>query len=399
MSFDPDRIVPAEAARYEDELAFPASEYQRRLHVLHENMDAAGVDVLLVTTCINIHYLTGYQNSGQDRFQCLIVPRNGEPHFVLRKLWFTAVLGLSWTKAGTPVEDTDDMHAATLDALKRIAGSTASIGYDHQNLGMPPAFYDRLRATFSNARLVPSFGLVEKCRLYKSEPELQAIRSAAKLSVLGFEAAFNEMTPGKTESDVMAASYNTMVRAGSDYVSAQPIVVAGYRDPPRRCLTEGRTLREGTSVWYEGSAFVRRYGAPIMRTTAIGKPSADLAKISAVMVSALNAILDTAGPGVTAGAVDRAARAVVEKAGLGRFWLHRTGYSMGASFSPTWGEGEIMDIKAGDTRVLEPNTVFHTVPWVLVPGLGCIGNSETWMVTHDGVEVLTITPRELRIRD
>ncbi|HYC46643.1 MAG TPA: Xaa-Pro peptidase family protein [Burkholderiales bacterium] len=388
-----------EAGYYPDELAFPISEYRRRLHTLHRHMDTAGVDVLLVTTCINIHYLTGYQNSGQDRFQCLIVPRNGNPHFVLRKLWFTAVLGLSWTKEGTPVDDTADMYDATLDAVSRIGGSNCSIGYDHQNLSVPPAFLDRLRTAFPNARLVPSFGLVEKCRLYKSDLELQAIRSAAKLSVIGYEAAFNEMQPGKTERDVMAASYNAMVRAGSDYVSAQPIVVAGYRKPPRRCLTEGRTLRAGTSVWYEGSAFVRRYGAPIMRTASIGKPSAELMRISAVMVKALNAILDTARPGVTAGAVDRAARAVVEEAGLGQFWLHRTGYSMGASFSPTWGEGEIMDIKADDPRVLEPNTVFHTVPWVLVPELGCIGNSETWMVTETGVDVLTKTPRELRVRD
>jgi hypothetical protein len=103
------------------------------------------------------------------------------------------------------------------------------------------------------------------------------------------------------------------------------------------------------------------------------------------MVHALDAILDTAGPGVESCKVDRAARSIVEEAGLGNFWLHRTGYSMGVSFSPTWGEGEVMDIKAGDPRKLETGMVFHTVPWVLMPGLGCIGNSETWTVTETGV--------------
>lgn len=383
---------------YSDELAFPVSEYRRRLDTLHQHMDAGNVDVLLVTTCININYLTGYHNSGQDRYQCLIVPRNGEPHFILRKLWYTAVLGLSWTKEGSPVGDTDDMFEATLSALLKIGGETCSVGYDHSNLGLPPAIIDGLRKAMPKAKFVPASGLVERCRLYKSPVEIERVRAAAKLSVIGFEAAFNEMEPGKTEKDVMAASYNAMVRGGSDYVSAQPIVVSGYRKPPRRCLTEGRPLRSGTSVWYEGSAFVSRYGAPIMRTTSIGRPSADLIKISNVMVKALNAILETAGPGVTSGAVDRAARSIVEDAGLGEHWLHRTGYSVGVSFPPTWGEGEIMDIKAGDSRILEPHMVFHVVPWVLVPELGCIGNSETWMVTETGVEVLTETPRELRIR-
>src|SRR4051812_17547760 len=90
---------------YADELNFSREEYERRLKTVQTHMDGAKLDVLIVSTCINIHYLTGYQNSGQDRFQCLLVPKDGEPHFVLRKLWFTAVAGLSWTKGGTPVDD------------------------------------------------------------------------------------------------------------------------------------------------------------------------------------------------------------------------------------------------------------------------------------------------------
>ena len=136
-----------------------------------------------------------------------------------------------------------------------------------------------------------------------------------------------------------------------------------------------------------------------MRTISVGKPSAEIKKVSDVMIGALNAILDSVKPGVTSGEVDRAGRSLVEKAGLGQHWIHRTGYSIGASFPPNWTEGEVIDIKSGDSRVLEPGMTFHTVPWVLYPGMGPIGNSETWTVTEDGVEVLTDTPRELRIVD
>jgi Xaa-Pro dipeptidase len=382
---------------YADELNFSRDEYEQRLKTVQAHMERAGIDVLIVSTCINIHYLTGYQNSGQDRFQCLLVTRSGEPHFVLRKLWFTAVAGLSWTKGGTPVGDTEDMFEATLAAIHKLAGDTAAVGYDQSNLGLPPAIIDGLRKALPKARFVPAFGVVEKARLFKSPAELDCIRRAAALSVRGLEALIKAVEPGKTEKDLMAASYFEMVSNGSDYVSAQPIVVAGYREPARRCLTEGREIRSGTSIWYEGSAFVKRYGAPIMRTMSVGKPSAELQRISDVMARALDAIVNTAASGVTSGAVDRAARSIVEDAGLGEFWLHRTGYSMGVSFSPTWGEGEIMDLKANDPRKLEAGMVFHTVPWVLVPGMGCIGNSETWAVTETGVEVLTQTPRELRV--
>ena len=95
--------------------------------------------------------------------------------------------------------------------------------------------------------------------------------------------------------------------------------------------------------------------------------------------------------------VDRAARSIVEEAGLGERWLHRTGYSVGVSFPPNWGEGYIMDIKPDDPRQLRAGMVFHTVPWVLLPDVGAIGLSETWRVTDDSVEVLTETPRAVRV--
>ncbi|MDP6108359.1 MAG: aminopeptidase P family protein, partial [Candidatus Brocadiia bacterium] len=80
-------------------------------------------------------------------------------------------------------------------------------------------------------------------------------------------------------------------------------------------------------------------------------------------------------------------------------WLHRTGYSIGIGFPPGWGEGHVMDIKPDDKRPLRVGMVFHTVPMVLLPGLGAVGVSETWAVTRGGVEVLTDTPRVLRVID
>jgi Xaa-Pro dipeptidase len=377
-------------------LAFSLEEYAGRLSNLRRNMAAHGVDVLLVTTSINIYYLTGYHNSGQDRFQCLIVPAEGDLHLILRKLYFTAVKGLSWTHTGTPVPDTETMLDATLAAMKRTAPSGARIGYDDRNLGLPPEILDGLRNNLPSCHLVPAGGLVEKCRVIKSPAELTYIRESCRLTAMGLEAAVAEARPGATENDLMAAAYSAMVRSGSEFVSEQPIVVAGIRNPARRGTTENRVLVEGESIWYEASASVKRYGGPIMRTITVGRPHSEVKQIHDVMTGALNALLATAKPGVTAGEVDHAARSQVQAAGLGQFWLHRAGYSVGIGFPPSWVEGDVMDLKPGDQRVLKPGMVFHTVCWLLVPHLGSIGLSETWTVTASGIEVLTHTPRELR---
>lgn len=376
---------------------FSVEEYESRLKKVREGLQEIRADFLLVTNSVDIFYLSNFQNSGQEAFQCLIVPVDGPPHFVLRRLYFTAVAGLSSIKDGTPVPDTEAHLDVLVASLRQMGADKARIGYQDRSLSLPPVILDGLRSALPEAGLVPASGIVERCRAVKSPAEISYIRRAADLSVLGMEAGIAEIRPGADENQVAAAVYDTMVRAGSEYVSAQPIVVSGSRDPPYRGLTEGRVIQDGESVWFEASASVHRYGGPIMRTISVGEPSIDLKKASDVMLGALDRLLEAAAPGVAAGEVDRAARSFVEERGYGQYWLHRSGYSVGVGFPPSWTEGEVMDLKPGDPRPLQPGMVFHSVPWILLPGVGAVGNSETWTVTDNGIEVLTDTPRELRI--
>src|SRR5262249_62264153 len=77
---------------------------------------------------------------------------------------------------------------------------------------------------------------------------------------------------------------------------------------------------------------------------------------------ALNAAKAAIRPGVTSHEVDRAARDVMDRAGFGQYFMHRTGYSIGIGLPPDWGEGRIMSINANDTTVLEAGMCFHLIP-------------------------------------
>ncbi|MDP6787273.1 MAG: Xaa-Pro peptidase family protein [Rhodospirillales bacterium] len=380
-----------------DHLPFTLDEYAARLSACRDAMGRAKIDILLVSSPENINYLTGYYNIGNAMYQALLVPLDGDPRFVLRKLFFEGIGGVSWITTGVAVADTESMLEATLSEIAAMGAASARIGYDGADMHLPADIVDGLRTGLPKATLVGAGGIVEAGRVVKSAREIEYIRQACALSVRAMEAGIARIAPGVTENDIAGAMYHEMMKGGSGLVSNQPYIYAGIREPARRSSFEGTVLKAGDSIWFEGSASIQRYGGPIMRTFSVGKPPAVVQKTHDVMVRALDAILGAARPGAASGDVDRAGRRIVEQAGLGERWLHRTGYSVGVSFPPNWGEGYIFDLKPGDPRPLSPGMVFHTVPWVLLEDVGAIGLSETWRVTDDGVEVLTETPRKLRV--
>ena len=379
------------------DLPFSIEEYKARLSGVRARMAAADIDILLVTGPENLCYLSGYQTTGYYIYQALAVPLEGAPQFVTRRLEFTNVQSRSWIQDGYAVGDTESYFDATANCLEAMGGAGAAIGFDDQGFFLPAHILDGLRARMAGARLVPAGDIVERGRMIKSAQEIEYIRKAASFAVAGLEAGIAAIAPGATENQVAAATYGGAVEAGSEYVSSQPYVVSGPRAALTHATFEGNSIKAGEMVFFEVGGCHRRYGGAIMRPVSVGKPSAELTRIADAVIGGLNGLLDAVRAGATAAEVDQAGRGVVQAAGLGQYWQHRAAYSIGIGFPPGWGEGHIIDLKPGDTRVLEAGMTFHTVPNCIVPGLGAVGFSETFTVTADGVEVLTDTPRELRV--
>jgi Xaa-Pro dipeptidase len=376
---------------------FAVEEFKARLTKVRMQMRSRNIDLLLVTAPENIYYLTGYRTTGYYINQALAVPLDGDPKFVVRKFEFSNVESLSWIKGGVRVDDTASYLDALTGCLDEIGGTRARIGFDEHGFFLPVGILDGLRSALKQASFVPAAGVVESCRMLKSPAEIDYIRRACGVAVAGIEAGIAAIRPGRTENDVAGQVYAAMAAAGGEYPSSQPYVVVGPRSALGHASFERNEIKSGELVYMEVGGCWLRYGGAIMRTVSVGAPSAELRKAADVMLAALAAVLEAAGPGVASGDVDRAGRSVVEKAGLGKYWLHRTGYSIGIGFPPGWGEGHIIDLKRNDQRRLEPGMTFHTVPLVLLPGLGAVGFSETWAVTDRGIDVLTKTERKLHV--
>lgn len=373
---------------------FSISEFKQRLAHVREGMRARRVDVLLLTTPHNIYYLTAYRPFGYYFFQALLVSATREPLFVVRHYEMPHVKGISWTRDCLSFADHESPVDAMMRAVAVIGAESARIGYEEKGLFLPPEVLDGMRGSLTKAQFVPASGILEQCRRVKSPQEIDYARKAAEIVGIGMGHGVAMVRPGVNENQISGAIYDAMQQAGGEHTSG-PYVVAGRRSALPHQTAERGVLEKGQIVFFECGGCYRRYGASLLRIASVGKPTAEVQRISDVTVRALEAVIAAIKPGVKAGVVDRAGRSIVEAAGLGQYWLHRTAYSIGIGFPPGWGEGQVMDIKPDDARTLEPGMVFHVVPLLLIPTIGAIGCSETVLVTDGGAEVLTKFERGL----
>ena len=169
-----------------------------------------------------------------------------------------------------------------------------------------------------------------------------------------------------------------------------PIVATGEHGANPHAVPEDRPLQAGDLVTVDWGATVAGYASDITRCLHVaGAPlHPDLAEAHRIVHAANAAGRAAARPGATGDAVDRATRAVIEDAGLGEYFIHRTGHGLGLETH------EEPDMKAGESIPLAPGMTFTVEPGVYIPGLGGCRIEDDVVITADGAESLTTLPRE-----
>ena len=381
--------------RQRNDLVFPMAEYQRRLSAVRRRMD--DVDVFLITTPENVCYLTGFESPGHYYFLGLLIPREGEPVMVPRRLEDSGVQALTWIEDSRPYEDHEEPIAKVAETINRRGWSDKRIGYERNCWFFTAPQQEQLRHACRQATLVDCSGAVEQERLIKSEYEIRLMEKAARATEAGMRAGIDAVRAGVTENDVAAAMNYAMIKAGSEWPAIVPFVASGYRGAIGHATWAGRTIEPGDIVMLELAGCLKRYHAPLMRTGFVGEPDKRVRQAERVVQNAFQAMLDAIRPGVTAAEADAAGRELIAASRFGGEQGSRSAYSVGIGLPPDWGEGHILSMQPGESRPLSTNMTFHVLPWVQVPGEGGISFSETIRVTEDGCELLTRFDRSLFI--
>lgn len=380
------------------DLVFPMSEYQRRLQALRRRMTERDVDLFITTTPENICYLTGFESPGHYYYNAMLVPLEGEPVAVPRRLEESGYEALTWVQEIRAYEDFEDPIEKTHATLQEFGWQNARIGYEKNCWFFTAVQQEKLFDLSPGVTFIDCSGLVEAGRLIKSHDEIALMRQAARATEAGMQAGIDAVAANATENDVAAAMHYAMIKAGSEWPSIVPFVASGYRGAIGHATWAGRTIEQGDIVMLELAGCLKRYHAPLMRTGFVGEPSPRVREAEKVVRAAFDAMVEAIRPGVSAHDVDAASRKVIGASPIGGKQGSRSAYSVGIGLPPDWGEGHILSMQPQEMRPLQANMTFHMLPWIQVPGEGGISFSETIRVTEHGCELITHFERGLFVK-
>lgn len=375
---------------------FAADEFDARIRKLQAALDRHGAEVLVLTGPENIFWATGRQTAGYFAFQALIIPLDAVPILLVRQLETTGARASTWVTDIHAWQDGEDPAEALARLLRKLGATRIAI--EREGWFVSPALQARFATALPEAVFLDGSGLVEELRMVKSPAELAAIRRAGTYAQAGMSAAIYACRAGATENDIAAAMMQAAISAGSEAMAMEPLVASGPRSGVPHATWRRRRLEPGDPVFLELAASHDRYHAALMRSVWIGPPPDAARRMMDVALRALDAALAAMHPGTPCSQAHEAAQNLIDGAGLGGAFRKRIGYSMGIAFAPDWGEGGILSLFGGVTRVLEPGMVFHLPATLRSYGNFTVGASETVIMTETGPEPLSDLPRAMTLR-
>jgi Xaa-Pro aminopeptidase len=251
---------------------------------------------------------------------------------------------------------------------------------------------DRLAGMLKGrARLRSAPPLVERARMVKDAAEILRIREAVELGASLFHIACKKIRPGVTEVEVAAAMEYEARCAGAEGMSFPTILASGTRSAiVHGRASSARIPRHGFVVCDFG-VILAGYCSDRTRTVHAGRPSGEARRLYEAVLEAQDAAIAAVRPGATAAEVDSAARHVLRKRKLARYFTHSTGHGLGLEIH------EAPRLAEGQTQKLEPGMVITIEPGAYVPGKWGVRIEDVVVVTPSGCEVLTPTDKELII--
>ena len=375
------------------ESAFPQAEYDARIARARASLAAAGIDVMITTGPENIFYLTGQQSPGYYTFQALVLPVDGDPVFVLRQLEYFNFVANTYVANTEIYQDGDEPITFLVDVIQKRGLGGKRIAIDKRGWFLPIAIYEALKAKLGD--IADAAGIVEHLRAVKSPAEIEKIAKAASYVDAGMRAGLRAVKSGASDNDLVSAMMGGAITAGSEYVGMEPLVSVGRRTGVPHGTWRRQRLGKDEPAFLEMAACHDRYHAALMRSAWVGSMPKQAADMEKVCQEGLQAALDALRPGKTCAAPHMACQAVIDRAGFTENFKKRTGYSIGISFAPDWGEGGILSLYSGVKTELRPGMAFHIPPALRIYGQFTVGVSETVVITETGHRVLGTIPRPL----
>ncbi|MEJ8474409.1 ectoine hydrolase DoeA [Roseibium algae] len=390
-------------------LNFSQDEYRQRLVKTRRAMEIAGVDVIIVSDPSNMAWLTGYDGWSFYVHQCVVVGPDGDP------VWFGRGQDANGAKRtsyladaniiGYPdnyVQSTERHPMDYLSArLADLGWADKRIGVEMDNYWFSAAAFASLQKHMSNAQFSDATALVNWQRAVKSPQEIDYMRKAARVVERMHAAIFEKCEPGYRKCDLVADIYSAGLRydetlgIGGDYPAIVPLLPSGTDAAAPHLTWDDQPMKAGEGTFFEIAGVYKRYHCPLSRTVFLGKPTQVFLDAEKAVLEGMEAGLEAAKAGNLCEDIANAFFTVLKKHGISKD--NRTGYPIGLSYPPDWGE-RTMSLRPGDKTVLEENMTFHFMTGLWMDDWG-FEITESIVIGANGPECLADVPRRLHVKD
>ena len=367
-----------------------------RIEKIRERMARERMDALMLFSPIHMFYFSGYYPHRPiyptDVFRLfpLIIPKTGEPFHIAAKNVLRFLREESWIEKRLVYDEfLRNAEEFIAEVLRGEGLASAKIGIEEDVMVLYTM--ENLKRLLPGITLAHASGMLLEARDIKDEMEIALIQGAIDVTIIGYETAFREIRPGRTEQEVAAVCEYEMKKAGAEWFIEESQVLAGERSKLVRARSWDNVIKKGDLILMDMAAVVNSYGSDISRTVVVGKATARQKEFAKMMLDVFDATLAYIKPGIMAWEVDKFVRAAFEKRGYGpECQAHLIGHGFGLDFH------ENPLLKPGSKTEIRPGMVFALEPAVSDPEFGTMRFEDNVLVTETGTKVLSAKlPREL----
>ena len=357
--------------------------YSDRIRRVRERMTALGVDVLLLSVGSDLPYLVGYEAMPLERLTMLVLPRDGDARLVIPALEAARV-----TTGRADVEvvtwnETDD----PVGLVASMVGQAASVAIGDHTWAR---FVLALQRACANASFRAASDVTAPVRMVKADDEIAVLQRAAT-AVDDVATAMRERPfAGRREIDIHRELVDRMLELGHQKANFAIVAAAENAASPHHEPSE-RVVREGEIVLCDFGGTMDAYCSDITRMFHVGEPTNEIRDMYAVLHEAQECGVQASVVGERCETVDAASRSVIEAAGFGPQFVHRTGHGIGTEAH------EDPYIVSGNSCRIEAGHAFSVEPGIYLPGRFGMRLEDIVVATAIGPRRLNHAARDLAV--
>ena len=351
--------------------------FSKRIETLRKVMAERGLDAVLLQGDVNRNYMSGFK--GDESYSII----------TMDKAIF--ITDSRFTEQATQevkdyeVREYQRPFEAFLDKIVKEF-NIKKLGFEENVLTYE--LYNSYKEAVS-CELIPLNGVLETLREIKCEKEIEIMRKAQNIADKGFEHILKFIKPGMTEREIGLELEFYMRKLGATGLSFPSIVASGVRSSLPHGMATEKVVENGDFLTLDFGVVYDGYCSDMTRTIVIGEPNEKMKEIYNVVLKAQEAALKAVKPGISCYDLDKIARDIITEAGYGEYFGHGLGHGVGRVVH------ELPMVNFRSKEILKPGMVITDEPGIYIPNFGGVRIEDIILVTEDGYEVFSKSPKEL----